>query len=112
MRALAYRIQEIAEGGLPKAALRRLSALAGASGSGREVVNDLAPILTPGARLVREWHGRTYTVVVTAEGFEHEGRTYRFLSQIAREITGARWSGPRFFAPVRRDPAARGGPDG
>lgn len=112
VRALAYRVQEIAEGGLPKAALRRLSGLADASASGREIACELAPVLKPGARLVREWHGRTYTVAVTHEGFEHEGRVYRSLSQIAREITGARWSGPRFFAPLRRGSAARGSPDG
>ena len=110
VRALAYRVQEIAEGGLPKATLRRLSGLADVTASGRRV--ELAPILKPGARLVREWHGRTYTVAVTPEGFEHEGRVYRSLSQIAREITGTRWSGPRFFAPLRRGSGARGSPDG
>ena len=53
--------------------------------------------LKPGARLVREWHGRRHTVTVTEDGFEHEGTSYRSLTKIARNITGAHWSGPRFF---------------
>jgi hypothetical protein len=54
-------------------------------------------ILSPGSRLVREWHGRCYTVEVTEHGFLYSGQQYRSLSEVAREITGARWSGPRFF---------------
>ncbi len=48
-------------------------------------------------RLVREWRGRTHTVVVTEKGFEYSGKTYLSLSKIAEIITGAHWSGPRFF---------------
>ena len=54
--------------------------------------------LKPGTTLVREWHGRTHTVLVLADGgFEHQGRRYASLTRLARAITGARWSGPRFF---------------
>jgi hypothetical protein len=53
--------------------------------------------LRPGSRLVREWHGRSHTVEVAETGFLYAGRRYRSLSEIARAITGARWSGPRFF---------------
>ena len=53
--------------------------------------------LTTGTRLVREWRGVTYTVLVHADGFEWNGRRYRSLTIVAREITGAHWSGPRFF---------------
>jgi hypothetical protein len=53
--------------------------------------------LAPGARLIREWRGRTVAVLTTEDGFSWEGRPYRSLSQIAREVTGAHWSGPRFF---------------
>jgi hypothetical protein len=53
--------------------------------------------LKPGTRLVREWHGLTHTVLVHAHGFEWNGRRYRSFNVVAREITGARWSGPRFF---------------
>lgn len=54
-------------------------------------------ILSAGARLLRDWNGRTHVVDVTELGFLFEGRTYRSLSAIARQITGAQWSGPRFF---------------
>ena len=53
--------------------------------------------LKPGARLLREWHGRTHTVTVTEDGFEYAGASYPSLSMIAKKITGAQWSGPRFF---------------
>lgn len=55
----------------------------------------------PGARLVREWHGRTHTVTVTEDGFEYAGMTYASLTKIARKITGTHWSGPRFFGLLR-----------
>ncbi len=58
--------------------------------------------LTPGARLIREWQGRTIAVLVTEDGFLFEERAYRSLSQIARLVTGAHWSGPRFFGITRR----------
>ena len=51
----------------------------------------------PGSHLVREWNGRTYQVEVVDDGYVMDGRTWRSLSAIARHITGARWSGPRFF---------------
>lgn len=54
-------------------------------------------VLTPGTRLIREWNGRTIAVEVGGKGFVWEGRTYHSLSQIARDVTGAHWSGPRFF---------------
>ncbi len=53
--------------------------------------------LKPGARLVREWHSRTHTVTVTEDGFEYAGATYPSLTKVAKKITGAHWSGPRFF---------------
>ncbi|MBC8134044.1 MAG: DUF2924 domain-containing protein [Deltaproteobacteria bacterium] len=53
--------------------------------------------LKPGARLVREWHGRTHAVTVTEDGFDYAGTSYSSLSNIAKKITGAHWSGPRFF---------------
>src|SRR5580700_8003659 len=53
--------------------------------------------LKPGAGLVREWRGRTHTVTVTEDGFEYAGTSYPSLTKIAKKITGAHWSGPRFF---------------
>ena len=97
IRAIAYRLQERAHGGLAPAIKRRLRALAAqveANGAGA-----FAPplLLKPGTRLLREWGGTTHTVIVLEDGFEHEGERYLSLTQIARRITGAHWSGPRFF---------------
>lgn len=57
------------------------------------------PALThhPGTRLIREWHGQVYEVTILDKGYRWQGKTYYSLSRIAREITGSRWSGPRFF---------------
>lgn len=54
-------------------------------------------VLTPGTRLLREWHGTTHHVTVTPDGFDYAGKTYRSLTAIARDITGTAWSGPSFF---------------
>jgi hypothetical protein len=107
MRAIGYRYQEIACGGLGKAAARRLRTIAdaaeaapadkAASSAGDDRPGTSRPVLMPGVRLVREWHGRTHSVTVTDAGFDYAGRSYRSLTEIAREITGTHWSGPRFF---------------
>jgi hypothetical protein len=57
----------------------------------------VGPCIRPGMRLVREWNGRAHVVDVTSDGFMFDGKTYRSLSAIAKRITGAHWSGPRFF---------------
>ena len=57
--------------------------------------------IRPGNRLVRRWRGCTYVVDAVEDGFIYDGRTYASLSEIARLITGTRWSGPRFFGPVQ-----------
>jgi hypothetical protein len=100
MRAVAYRLQEQAFGGVPKWA--RQSLAGSAIGSDTSDPAETAPKqvearLKPGARLIREWRGRTHIVIVLDDGFEFEGRPYRSLTRIAVEITGAHWSGPRFF---------------
>jgi hypothetical protein len=99
-RALAHRMQEAAYGGLPKAVQRKLAAIAGQLKASQPRVAE--PRLGAGATLVREWGGRTYTVTVTEAGFLFRGERYRSLTQIAREITSAHWSGPRFFGLTRR----------
>jgi hypothetical protein len=101
VRAIAYRIQELHYGGLSKATSRKLAALVQARGSGGEIVIEGAQRIRAGTRLVREWNGRTHTVTVE-EGFTYAGRNYRSLTAIAREITGARWSGPRFFGLAKK----------
>ena len=97
--AAAYQIQARALRGLPPAVRRRLQRIA-AAGSSRVTAparGGAAPALAPGSRLIREWRGRTHTVDVLDSGFRCDGKQYRSLSEIARAITGARWSGPRFF---------------
>lgn len=95
---IAYHEQCRRHGGLKPATRKRLEALAtgkpvpSSKGQGRAKGN-----LTPGARLVRDWRGDTHIVSVMEEGFLYDGKTYGSLSEIARTITGARWSGPRFF---------------
>jgi hypothetical protein len=97
MRAVACRLQELEFGGLPKWAQQRLANSAIDLDPGEAAPKQVEPRLKPGARLVREWRGRTHIVIVLDGGFEFEGRPYRSLTQIAVEITGAHWSGPRFF---------------
>ena len=107
-RAIAYRLQELELGGLPKWARQSLALAvvnSGAADTAREPdPKPSAPsLLKPGARLVREWHGRTHVVTVLGDdAFEFEARRHRSLTQIACEITGAHWSGPRFFGLVKR----------
>lgn len=97
MRAVAYQIQERACGGLDRKTKRRLRTLARTLETDGRLPLSSGPDLKPGAKLIREWHGRTYRVVVLENGFEFEGQRYRSLSKIARKITGAHWSGRRFF---------------
>jgi len=97
IRAIAYRLQEAAHGGLPKAMRRKLVSLANELKADGQISADPGPQIKPGARLVREWRGRTHLVTVTDEGFDYAGRSYPSLTKIAHAITGARWSGPRFF---------------
>jgi hypothetical protein len=106
MRAIAYRLQEIAHGGLSRITQRRLMTLASELASDGRIAPPPGPRIKPGARLIREWHGRTHTVCVTENGFEFEGKAFRSLTKIAREITGAQWSGPRFFGLTKTPSAA------
>ncbi len=97
LRALAYHIQERAEGGLSKSALKRLAHLADPKGNDSRPLRPVPPRLKPGTRLVREWGGAVHQVTVDEDGFDYRGARYNSLSRIAREITGTRWSGPLFF---------------
>ena len=97
VRAIAYRIQELRYGGLSKATRRKFASLIEARDSGAEIAKEGAQRIRAGARLIREWNGRTHTVMVEEDGFSYAGQNYRSLSAVARDITGARWSGPRFF---------------
>jgi hypothetical protein len=105
---VAWKLQEQAQGGLGTRVARRLAELAKTLSDGGDLVRSRAVRLRQGAKLVREWQGETITVLVRDDGFEWQGRCWRSLSVIAREITGTRWSGPRFFGlakPKRGDAA-------
>jgi Protein of unknown function (DUF2924) len=94
---LGYRLQESAQGGLSKATRRKLQTMAKALRTNGRVGPAPSLSLKPGARLVREWGGRTHTVTITEDGFEYAGENYPSLTKIAQKISGAHWSGPRFF---------------
>jgi hypothetical protein len=95
VRAVAYRMQEFASGGPRLELERRL----------RQIVLELQqtgrlrmrPQVKPGTRLMREWRGQSYEVLVVDNGFSWQGADYRSLSAIARKITGTAWAGPLFF---------------
>ena len=92
-RALTYQLQEKTISRLGKTDLRRIAAI-------RQEINDYSPIapsLRPGTWLSRTWHGETHLVVVLENGFEYRNERYASLSAVAKAITGAAWSGPRFF---------------
>jgi hypothetical protein len=96
LRGIAYRIQEKVFGGLSPAVLRRLEKLAPGNESRRHK-HSPPTRLKPGSRLLREWQGTTYEVTVTETGYVHKEQSFKSLSEIARVITGTRWSGPLFF---------------
>ncbi len=100
-RTLAYRLQANAFGDLDKATVRYLDTLGRGGGSPKVTSEPLALLgeaaVPPGTLLMREWNGAQHRVMALDEGFAWNGSTYRSLSQVARAITGTRWSGPRFF---------------
>ena len=93
---LGYKLQEQKLGGVSRSTRTLLRQVAVRSGE----ADDKKPIprkLTPGTRLVRDWHGVGHTVIVLEDGFEFGGRHWKSLTAIARAITGTHWNGPRFF---------------
>lgn len=97
-RVLAYEYQCSVYGGLSGTTKRALGVRSSNKPSGQHCsAAKSAPMLSAGTQLAREWNGRTYRVEVTDKGFAMDGKTYRSLTAIAKRITGAHWSGPRFF---------------
>ncbi len=94
---LAYRIQEQAFGSLGARARERLRQLSRAFEEGSDSAVAGVPRIRPGTRLVRQWGDQVHLVNVQSNGYEYQGTRYRSLSEIARLITGTRWSGPLFF---------------
>lgn len=107
-RGITYKQQERVLGGLSKSIMRKLVSGSGGTEAGCERRRAQAVSLKPGTRLVRDWHGVTHTVIVLEDGVEWRGARYRSLSIVAREITGARWSGPRFFGLTTRRQVSNG----
>ncbi|NDW45424.1 DUF2924 domain-containing protein [Ruegeria sp. PrR005] len=107
-RFLAFEVQARQQGGLPKDLVERIAREA--AGETRKVT----PALRPGGRLLREWNGVTHVVDILEAGCLWQGKTYPSLSAVARAITGARWSGPRFFGltTASETPSARRGTNG
>ncbi len=107
MRGIAWRLQEKQHGGLATVVERELVRLAGEDKSRPQSSPPGSATLRPGTRLVRSWNGETYSVLVTDDGYRMGDQTYASLSSIAQVITGAKWSGPRFFG-LRGQAAAKG----
>jgi hypothetical protein len=100
---LAYRIQENTYGGIKpstRAELRRIARLL--EPSRRPAKRPMRARINPGTRIVRTWRGTAHEIFVADSGFEYQGTTYNSLSEIARKITGTRWSGPAFFGLNKR----------
>jgi hypothetical protein len=96
-RAVAYRVQEKALGGLRPSTRRLLAKVAADASARRPIQVAHAPTLTPGTVLLRDWRGTQHQVIVREHGVEFQGKRYRSLSQVAHRITGNKWSGPLFF---------------
>jgi hypothetical protein len=108
MRAVAYRLQERALGGLKPATRRLFQRIAAAAQARRPL--KLKPLrrLEAGGVLIREWGGIKYKVVVLENGFSFRSQFYGSLSAVARQITGSHWSGPLFFGLKQRTKAEAG----
>ncbi|MBI5939845.1 MAG: DUF2924 domain-containing protein, partial [Caulobacterales bacterium] len=97
-KRITYRIQELAYGGLPKVIVDRMRQIHLNAKDGKPGSSKLpTDIPAAGTILVREYEGVRHEVRIVHEGFEYNGRTWKSLSMIAREITGVNWSGPKFF---------------
>jgi hypothetical protein len=96
-RSIAKKLQEDAYGTLSSAAQRELNRIVAILAKTPTARIELPRRIKPGAVLLRDWKGKTCRVTVRDKGFDYDGRTYSNLSEIAREITGTHWNGPRFF---------------
>lgn len=107
--AIAYRIQERAFGGLKPSVRRLLESASGETGSRRISCTRPVTRATTGTVLIRDWQGRSHHVTVLDRGVLYRKKNYRSLSQVARVITGCRWSGPLFFGLRGRSKEGSGG---
>ncbi len=101
LRAVAYWLQEEAYGGLSARTRKQLARVTQEVATGRSLEIPSSKI-KPGTRLLREWHGVVHEVIVLESSVLYREKNWPSLSAVAREITGARWSGPRFFGLMRK----------
>lgn len=99
---IAHRLQARQHADLPPAYAREIKRLGDILDRDGALTSEPMATIKLGTALVRSWHGNTHQVLITDRGYIYKGQTYRSLSQIAREITGVQWSGPRFFGLKRR----------
>jgi hypothetical protein len=109
-RSIAQRIQEKAYGGLPRETQRLLDQLVKTAIAKPNSRLELPRRIKPGSELVRTWKKKSHRVMVMVDGFTYDGKTFGSLSEIASEITGTNWNGPRFFG--LRPAARKEEPDG
>ena len=102
VRSILWSAQAKEHGGMPADVVRQLKLLADQLATSGDLNLEREARLKPGTRLIREWRGKTYRVEALAEGYIMGGERFDSLSQIARIITGTRWSGPRFFGLKQR----------
>ena len=116
MKRLAYRIQELFYGGLSEPAKKCLKQIAATD----PVATVKAPVpearksqdsILPGTRFVRVWNDKQHEVIARDSGFEYDGRIFRSLSAVARDITGTRWNGKIFFGLKGASTAKKGAKD-
>ncbi len=100
IRGIAWQLQVKAHGSPSPSMMRELRVLAAAELKGEAPAP--VPVLRPGTQLMRSWGDKSWSVIVVEDGFLFEGERYASLSPIARMITGAHWSGPRFFGLTQR----------
>ncbi|MEO6924438.1 MAG: DUF2924 domain-containing protein [Acidobacteriaceae bacterium] len=106
---LAYKTQEAIYGGLPANICRELCEISESLRRGDKVQTSTHRRFQPGTRLIRHWKDETHEVTLQTDGYEYRGEHFANLSEIARKITGTRWSGPAFFGTkptVKRKPKA------
>ncbi len=106
VRVIGHRLQEEAFGGLSATSLRRLRELAKTFEADANANVSSRPSIKPGTRLVRQWKHQVHVVDVEARGYAYRGVCYESLSEIARLITGTRWSGPLFFGLKGKQPSS------
>ena len=105
-RGIAWQLQSRVHGDLPTSANKTMHLTAERMRRGEDSLAGPACLMA-GSRLVREWRGKTHHVIVLDNGFEHEGRRYSSLTQVASAITGVHWSGPVFFGLKKRSLSER-----